>query len=92
MRHQHRAWLDSVPAESQVDALVELNVLEQARNVCTTTVVQDAWVRGQTVVVHGWVYGLHNGLLNDLAMTVCGPAEVEEAYAAALAGIHARYA
>jgi carbonic anhydrase len=92
VRHQHRSWLDGVPAESQVDALVELNVLEQARNVCTTTVVQDAWVRGQTVVVHGWVYGLHNGLLNDLAMTVCGPAEVEEAYAAALAGIHARYA
>jgi carbonic anhydrase len=67
-------------------------VLEQARNVCTTTVVQDAWARGQTVVVHGWVYGLHNGLLKDLAMTVSGPAELEEAYVAALAGIHARYA
>jgi carbonic anhydrase len=92
VRHQHRAWLDGVPAELQVNALVELNVLEQARNVCTTTVVQDAWARGQTVVVHGWVYGLHNGLLKDLAMTVSGPAELEEAYVAALAGIHARYA
>ncbi|MGM9487075.1 carbonate dehydratase [Ideonella sp. YS5] len=92
VRHQHRAWLDGVPAESQVNALVELNVLEQARNVCTTTVVQDAWERGQTVVVHGWVYGLHNGLLNDLSMTVSAAAEVEQAYATALAGIHARYA
>jgi carbonic anhydrase len=43
-------------------------------------------------VVHGWVYGLHNGLLKDLSMTVSGPSEVEPAYATALAGIHARYA
>ncbi len=92
VRHQHRAWLDRVDAEKQTNALVELNVLEQARNVCTTTVVQDAWARGQTVVVHGWVYGLHNGLLEDLSMTVAGPADVDEAYAASLAGIHARYA
>jgi carbonic anhydrase len=92
VRHQHRAWLDAVEPARQVDALVELNVLEQARNVCQTTVVQDAWGRGQTVVVHGWVYGLNNGLLKDLSMTVAGPADVDEAYAAALAGIHARYA
>ncbi|MFO1338800.1 MAG: carbonate dehydratase [Burkholderiaceae bacterium] len=92
VRHQHRAWLDRLDAEKQTNALVELNVLEQARNVCTTTVVQDAWARGQTVVVHGWVYGLHNGLLEDLSMTVAGPADVDVAYAASLAGIHARYA
>jgi len=92
VRHQHRAWLDGVVPDAQVDALVELNVLEQARNVCMTTVVQDAWARSQTVVVHGWVYGLHNGLIDDLRMTVAGPTDVDEAYAAALAGIHARYA
>jgi carbonic anhydrase len=92
VRHQHRDWLDTVDPEGRVNALVELNVLEQARNVCTTTVVKDAWARGQTVVVHGWVYGLHNGLLKDLAMTVQGPGDLEPAYAAALAGIHARYA
>ncbi|MFZ5548794.1 MAG: carbonate dehydratase [Pseudomonadota bacterium] len=91
VRHQHRSWLDSLPPERQVNALVELNVLEQARNVCTTTVVQDAWSRGQTMVVHGWVYGLHNGLLEDLAMTVASLADLDTAYAAALAGIHARY-
>lgn len=92
VRHQHRQWLDGVDPARQVDALVELNVLEQARNVCTTTVVQDAWARGQTVVVHGWVYGLHNGLLNDLSMTAAGPADVEPAYENALAGIRRRYA
>ncbi|MEK8032025.1 carbonate dehydratase [Ideonella sp. DXS29W] len=92
VRHQHRAWLDTVDPARQVDALVELNVLEQARNVCTTTVVQDAWAREQTVVIHGWVYGLHNGLLKDLAMTVSGPNDVDEAYAAALNGIRTRYA
>jgi carbonic anhydrase len=91
VRHQHRAWLDELSPERQVDALVELNVLEQARNVCTTTVVQDAWAREQTVVVHGWVYGLHNGLLEDLSMTVAQPADLDTAYAAALAAIHARH-
>jgi carbonic anhydrase len=91
VRHQHRAWLDQVAADQQVNALVELNVLEQARNVCTTTVVQDAWARGQAVVVHGWVYGLHNGLLEDLKMTASAAADLDNAYAAALAGIHARY-
>lgn len=91
VRHQHRAWLDEVAPDEQVNALVELNVLEQARNVCTTTVVQDAWARGQAVVVHGWVYGLHNGLLEDLKMTASAAADLDQAYAAALAGIHARY-
>ena len=43
-------------------------MLEQALNVCETTVVQDAWARGQEVVVHGWVYGLHDGLLKDLVI------------------------
>jgi carbonic anhydrase len=91
VRHQHRAWLDEVAPDEQVNALVELNVLEQARNVCTTTVVQDAWARGQAVVVHGWVYGLHNGLLEDLKMTASAAADLDQAYATALAGIHARY-
>jgi carbonic anhydrase len=92
VHHQHKAWLDGLVASRRVDALCELNVLEQSRNVCFTTVVQDAWARGQEIVVHGWVYGLHNGLLQDLCMTVAGPADVADAYAAALAGIHARYA
>jgi carbonic anhydrase len=74
-----------------VNALVELNVVEQALNVCQTTIVQDAWQRGQEVVVHGWVYGLHNGLLEDLTMTVGGPDDVMPAYEKALAVVRERY-
>jgi carbonic anhydrase len=89
--HQHRALLDGIAPEHRVNALCELNVLEQARNVCYTTVVQDAWARGQSVVVHGWVYGLHNGLLEDLTMTACALEDIPPAHARALAGIRARY-
>ena len=91
-RHMHQAWLDTLPEARRVDALVELNVLEQARNACHTTVVQDAWARGQEVVVHGWVYGLHNGLLEDLALTAASAADVDPAYRRALAGVKARHA
>lgn len=52
--------------ELRADRLCELNVLEQAHNVCRTTIVQDAWQRGQALVVHGWIYGLKDGLLRDL--------------------------
>ena len=91
VRHMHQALLDRIAPECRVDALCELNVLEQARNVCLTTVMQDAWARGQTVVVHGWVYGLHNGLREDLRMTASGPQDVVHAYEQALAAIGARY-
>ncbi len=90
--NRHRTWLDSLPAARRVDALCELNVVEQALNVCQTTVVHEAWARGQEVVVHGWVYGLHNGLLEDLAMTVTGNADLADAYQRALAAVQARYA
>jgi carbonic anhydrase len=92
VRNRHQPWLDSVPASQRVNALCELNVVEQALNVCQTTMVQDAWHRGQEVVVHGWVYGLHNGLLEDLTMTAKGPEDVAAAYEQALANVRARYA
>lgn len=92
VRNKHWPWLSSLAEQSlQMDALCELNVLEQALNACQTTVVRDAWLRGQLVVVHGWVYGLHNGLLKDTHMTVANAAEVDEAYARALDGIKSRY-
>jgi carbonic anhydrase len=91
VRNQHRSWLDSLPDdEERLRALCELNVLEQALNVCQTTVVQDAWARGQQIVVHGWVYGLDNGLLQDLKMTISSLEEVGTAYAQALAAIKQR--
>ena len=92
VRNAHLEFLETLSEDDRIDALVELNVLEQARNVCLSTVVEDAWVRGQTVAVHGWVYGLHNGLLNDLAMTVASAAGVEPAYQRALAALKARHA
>ena len=91
VRNRHQPWLDSVDTSQRVNALCELNVVEQALNVCQTTMVQDAWHRGQEVVVHGWVYGLHNGLLEDLTMTASGPEDVHAAYEKALANVRARY-
>jgi carbonic anhydrase len=92
VRNKHRAFLDGLPDDEQrINALCELNVLEQSRNACETTVVQDAWRRGQAVVVHGWVYGLHNGLLEDLQMTARNASEVDGAYRTALALVQSRW-
>jgi len=65
--------------------LCELNVLEQVVNVARTTVVQDAWARGQTLRLHGWVYGLHDGLLRDVGPTIDAPGAVSACYRDALA-------
>ena len=67
---KHAAELDSLAEESRIDRLCELNVAEQVANVCHTTVVRDAWARGQDLTVHGLVYGLQDGLLRDLGVSV----------------------
>ena len=91
VRNMHLAFLERLSESDRIDALVELNVLEQARNVCLSTVVEDAWHRDQVVVVHGWVYGLHNGLLEDLKFTIDHPGDVAPGYERALAALKARY-
>ncbi len=92
VRNQHRDFLNQLsPEPVRLDAMCELNVLEQALNVCQTTVVQDAWAKGQQVQVHGWVYGLNSGLIKDLHMTVSCPDDVPEAYAKALTELKSRY-
>jgi len=91
VRDRHADWLHGVDEARRVDALGELNVIEQARHVCETTVVRDAWARGQELVVHGWFYGLQNGLLGDLGMTVTGIDDVEATHARAIAAVRARY-
>ncbi|WP_022979605.1 carbonate dehydratase [Ideonella sp. B508-1] len=91
VRDRHHAFLSQLPMERQVEALCELNVLEQVRHVCDTTFVQDAWTRGQPVVIHGWVYGLHNGIINDLNITATCAADVSPAYDKALAAVESRY-
>jgi carbonic anhydrase len=71
--------------------LCELNVLEQVVNLCSTTVVQDAWLRGQELTIHGWVYGVHNGLLHDLDLSVESLDQVEGEYQRALSLISSRF-
>jgi carbonic anhydrase len=71
VRWKHQAELDNLPTEEQRhDRLCELNVVEQVVNVSQTTVVRDAWARGQELSVHGWIYDLHDGLLRDLGVSV----------------------
>ncbi len=73
VQQKHERYLgDVLPARERADRLCELNVTEQVVNVAQTTVVQDAWERGQQLSIHGWVYGLQDGLLRDLGMSVSG--------------------
>jgi carbonic anhydrase len=69
--HDHRAELDAIPGQqARLNRLCELNVMRQVRNVASDLFVRDAWARGQKLSVHGWVYSLENGLVNDLGVTV----------------------
>jgi carbonic anhydrase len=86
VRFKYQSLVDSVEnPETRVDRLCELNVLEQAVHVCETTVVQDAWRRGQPLDVHAWIYGLEDGLLRDLGFCVAAPDELRPELEAALA-------
>lgn len=89
VRDRHAGLLEALPVERRHEVLCELNVVEQVMNVARTTVVQDAWRRGQRVVLHGWVYSLADGLLRDLQLTVSGEAELLEARARAVRLIEA---
>jgi carbonic anhydrase len=81
---RHRKRLEHLPLAEQEDALCEMNVIEQVGNVALSTVLQDAWARGQKVAVHGWVYGLSDGLLKDLGVTMDRPETVVDVFGAAL--------
>ncbi|HZE12928.1 MAG TPA: carbonate dehydratase [Chthoniobacterales bacterium] len=72
VHEKHEKAVNDLPETQALDRLCELNVIEQVSNVCRTTIVQDAWARGQELAVHGWIYGLHGGLLRDLGVTVQG--------------------
>ena len=86
---KHLPNVDRLPPERRHDRLCELNVLEQVVNVCQTFVVQDAWQRGQPLTVHGWIYGLKDGLMHDLGMTVHCPEDLRSRYDAALKALEA---
>lgn len=85
---KHGRYLgDTLPLRARHDRLCELNVIEQVVNVCQTTIVQDAWDRGQALTVHSWIYGVQDGLLRDLGVTVSSAEEL----AAKLPEGYARY-
>jgi carbonic anhydrase len=87
---KHRAALDALadPAARE-DRLCELNVIEQVSHVCQTSIVLDAWERGQELAVHGWIYGLKDGLIRDLETSAASPTGAAEAYKTALASLSA---
>lgn len=76
VREKHGKYLGNVAGAAAVNRLVELNVAEQVINVAQTTVVRDAWARGQPITVHSWVYGVHDGRLRDLGITVSSYEEI----------------
>jgi len=81
VHEKHAGRLEAWPlGEMRHRRLVELNAVEQVVNVCRTTVVRDAWARGQTLTVHGWAYGIHDGKIRDLGISVSEPDSLEETY------------
>jgi len=89
VRDRHAAILEATSPQDRHDVLCELNVIEQVMNVAHTTVVQDAWASGQRLALHGWVYGLSDGLLQNLHITVDGQDGMASLYRAAIAGVSA---
>jgi carbonic anhydrase len=88
VQHKHEQSLAAAGnSAAAADRLCELNVIEQAANVCQTTIVRDAWERGQPLAVHGWIYGLKDGLLRDLHTTVAGFDDMRTAYHAAISAL-----
>lgn len=79
--HNKRDMFKGLQSETEkVDLLCELNVMRQVQNVCNTSIVQDAWARGQELAVHGWIYGLKDGKVNNLNVTVDSPEQLSETY------------
>jgi len=87
VRDRHRDLLESLPERFRHDALVELNVIEQVVNVSVSTVMLDAWASNQNVSIHGWAFGVHDGLLQDLKVTVNSTEAIEPMYRAAIQGV-----
>ena len=88
VRRKHQAQLDALDTEARRHSrLCELNVIEQVVNVCQTTVVRDAWASGQALAIHGWVYALRDGLLQDLGMCVTKEEELAPSFQAVQANL-----
>ena len=89
VRDRHRSLIAATTPGARHDVLCELNSIEQVVNIAQTTVLQDAWSRGQKVTLHSWCYGLKDGLINNLHMSIDSNEGLESRYAAAVAGVAA---
>jgi carbonic anhydrase len=89
VRQKHEAIVVGA-GDHSADRLCELNVIEQVSNVCQTTIVLEAWERGQKLQIHGWIYGLKDGRLRDLNVTIARADETVATYQAAIAGLAKR--
>ncbi len=88
IQSNHRSVLNELPTvEQRWSRLCELNIIEQVVNICGTSIVQNAWSRGQELDIHGWIYDLRDGLLRDLEVSLDRPERLEHVYAEALAKI-----
>lgn len=88
VREKHERYFEPLADfDHKCDRLCELSVIEQVGNVCETSIVQDAWQRGQELSVHGWVYGLKDGLVRDLQTTVTDKMSIKARYRAAVAAV-----
>ncbi len=87
VRDHHRSLIEAAPEHARANILCELNAVEQVLNVAQSTVLQDAWSRGQDVTLHGCVYGLQDGLLQNLHMRISGNDGIESIYREAIASI-----
>ena len=85
LRQKHKQKIEAAGKDFGTDVLCEINVIEQVHNVCNTSILQQAWRRGQDVAVHGWIYGIHDGHLNDLGVTISSADEIEPLVDAAIA-------
>jgi carbonic anhydrase len=91
VREKHDACLCRLPDDTaRSSRLCEFNVIEQVANLSSTTMVQDAWARGQELTVHGWIYGLRDGLLRDLQTSASNPVESAKVYKESVAALTAR--
>jgi carbonic anhydrase len=90
--HKHAGLLEAIADRSlRADRLCDLNTIEQAINVCHTTIVREAWERGQELTIHAWVYGIGDGILRDLHLAIAASGEIAPAYRDALATLGGQF-
>ena len=89
---KHSSLLGEMPQERRLDTLCELNVMEQVYNLGHSTIMQSAWKRGQKVTIHGWAYGIHDGLLRDLDVTATNRETLEQRYRLGISNLKLKHA